>query len=175
MNITARACQLGASINTRTERHGDEDVPACDIPLAGLMLNEDEVIALVGNEECAHAFFREGAEGDVPALPELHPFYLAAKLEGAKVTIAIVPAGKTEAVELELPGCKLKGIALTPLAGGFTETACRVQYAGDDVPEVVGKLLRFLNAHVSVEITDAEAEDAADSGQQDLPINRVAK
>lgn len=31
--LTARACQIGTSINIRTEKNGEDDVPACDIPL----------------------------------------------------------------------------------------------------------------------------------------------
>src|SRR6185436_19846835 len=48
LKLGKRPCRLGGSINTRTEKHGDEDEPACDIPVEGLMLDRDEVDALLG-------------------------------------------------------------------------------------------------------------------------------
>ena len=33
LNLPARVARIGGAINTRTEKHGDEDVAALDIPV----------------------------------------------------------------------------------------------------------------------------------------------
>jgi hypothetical protein len=40
MNLTKRPAQIGPSINTRTEKHGEENVPGVDIQVSGLMLDK---------------------------------------------------------------------------------------------------------------------------------------
>lgn len=58
LTITPRPCQLGTSINTRTEMHGDESVPACDIPLVGITLDAEELGALLGDPTAHRALYR---------------------------------------------------------------------------------------------------------------------
>ena len=38
LSLTKRPAKIGPSINTRTQRHGDDDVPATDIPLSGILV-----------------------------------------------------------------------------------------------------------------------------------------
>jgi len=171
LNITARACQLGASINTRTEKHGAEDVPACDIPLAGLMLDADELRALAEDPYIDVALFTEKAGHWEPNLAQFHPLYLNRKLAQATVTITLSTTGKGKVLKLE--NCKLKDLALTPQSGGSTSLALKVQMAGDDMPKTVGLLCEHLLGHITVEITDAITEQKRAGGQQELPIHNA--
>ena len=34
LSLNKRPARIGPSINTPTEKHGEEDVPACDIPIS---------------------------------------------------------------------------------------------------------------------------------------------
>ena len=89
LNITMRPCQLGSSINTRVERHGDEDVPACDIPLDGIMLTEAELNLLLDDPHASRCLFTAVAGVHQPALPMIAALSLRSKLEGATVTLSL--------------------------------------------------------------------------------------
>lgn len=169
LRITPRACQLGASINTRTEKHGDEDVPACDIPLAGIMLDESELNALMGDPYAHRALFTDRKGHAEPSLPQIEALTLRDKLEGATVTIVLSTTGK--GTELVLGNAKLKGLTLQPQSGGATSLSLKVQVSGDEVAHTVGELVAHLNGHITCEISGATAEQTKTSQQQDLPIN----
>jgi hypothetical protein len=165
LNITSRACQLGASINTRPEK--DEDVPACDIPLAGIMLDETELNALVNDPYAHRALFTDRGGHQEPSLPQFEAHRLRDKLEGATVTLSTGGRGR----ELVIGDAKLKGLTLEPLSGGATSLSLKVQVSGDAVPGLVGMLLNHLNGHITVEIADAVAVEKKADKQLDLPVN----
>lgn len=167
LNITSRACQLGASINTRAEKHGDEDVPAADIPLAGIMLDEAELNALLNDPYAHRALFTDRGGHQEPSLPQFEAHTLRDKLEGDTVTLTAGTRNK----EIILGDAKLKGLTLEPLSGGATSLSLKIQVSGDAVPGVVGMLLNHLNGHLTVEIADAVAIEKKGDKQQDLPIN----
>jgi len=169
LNLSPRACQLGSSVNTRTERHGDEDVPACDIPLAGIMLDETELNALCREPYLSRALFNDKSGHKEPMLSMFEALPFRDKLEGATVTLVLSTTGA--GTELVLGNAKLKGLTLEPLSGGATSLSLKVQVSGDTVPKVVGELVAHLNGHITVEIADATAVEQKASGQRDLPIN----
>lgn len=171
LNITSRACQLGASINTRAEKHGDEDVPACDIPLAGIMLDETELNALLNDPYAYRALFTDRGGHQEPSLPQFEAHALREKLEGATVTLTV----GTRAKEIVLGDAKLKGLTLEPLSGGATSLSLKIQISGDAVPDVVGVLLNHLNGHLTVEIADAVAVEKKADKQMDLPVNQFGE
>jgi len=167
LSLSSRPCLIGASINTRTEKHGDEDVPAVDIPVAGIMLTAEELGALVGDAYAHKALFDTKGKRMDPALPYFESFQLKHKFEGAAVDFEL----GLHKQHVGLDGAKLAGIKLTPRAGGLTEMSCKVQcvlHAADDV----GQLIQHLNREAQIEVTDAaQVEEKASSKQQDLPIN----
>lgn len=167
LNITSRACQLGASINTRAEKHGDEDVPACDIPLAGIMLDERELNALLNDPYAHRALFTDRKGHQEPSLPMIEAISVREKLEGATVTFVL----GTAQAETVIGDAKLKGLTLEPLSGGSTSLSLKIQVSGDPVPALVAALLQHLNGFVTVEIADAVAVEKKADKQRDLPIN----
>lgn len=172
INLTSRPCQIGSSINTRTQRHGDEDVPACDVPLVGIMLTAEELGELLGDKHAHKAFFDTKGNRKDPMFPQLESFALKHKFENANVRIVV---NLLNAEEATLSGAKISKILLTPRAGGLTEMACTVQNTLEDSENVNG-LLEHLNRDAQVEIADAEIAKekpakAAKAAQQDLPIN----
>lgn len=167
--LTDRACQLGSSINLRIEKHGDDDVPACDIPLGGLMLNHAELGALLNDPKAYTMLFHTDRGHPEPAFPQIQNLVLRDKRVGANVTIRIQTSGPAKSIELK--DCKLKDLTLAPLSGGLTALAVKVQTSGDHVPMTIGVLAAHLNGHVSVEIGTGEAAKPI-AQQGELPINR---
>jgi hypothetical protein len=167
--ITKRPAQLGQSINTRTEKHGDDHVPACDIPLLGVMLTAEEVDKLVPFFTAAH--FDEGKGMKVPTFPQLEPARLVYKFEAAKVRIVLGVNGNGTAIELE--DCKLSKLRLHPMAGGLTELRLTVQTV---MPKHIERLLDRLSGEVSVEISDAQVAERNEKEKQgELPINNFGE
>lgn len=158
--------KLGSSVNTRTEKHGDDSVPACDIPIAGLMLEKHEVDELVGKHYWS-SIFNTGNRGkaDQPLFPNIASHKMVDKYEG---TVLIDLGPNVKAVELE--AVKISGITLTPHAGGLVEMSFKIQTA-EDIEKFVHKLVARLDTEIDLELTIGEKVEKAKSKQQDLPIN----
>lgn len=169
--ISSRACQLGSSINTRTEKHGDDDVPACDIPLAGIMLDERELNALLGDPYAHRALFTDKAGHKEPTLPQVEGFVLKAKIENVTVRIGHNLLDTSDKDSRTLTDCKLKGLTLEPMSGGATALSCKVQTSGDHVGSLVGALIAHLGQHVAIEFSEGAIAVDGDDTQLDLPVN----
>ena len=120
MNLTKRPCKLGSSLNTRTEKHGEDEVPACDIPIVGLMLDKAELDALVGEHFWNVLFNTPIGDGKLPApaWPQIANVKLKDKFAGS----AIIHLGDNVKA-VDLAGVTIKGISLDPLEGGLTEVS----------------------------------------------------
>jgi hypothetical protein len=169
MLITKRPCRIGSSINTRTEKHGDEDVPACDIPLEAIMIDANELNILLGDTGAHKALFRKGKNGSEtiqePAFRQLKSFVLKDKFEDANVLLTVGING----TEVELADVKLAKVTLAPQVGGLTELSLQVQ-ATPDV-EDIAEILQYLNGEEDVAIEFGKRAEKAASKQKDLPIN----
>lgn len=165
LTISKRPCQIGTSINTRRELHGDEPVPACDIPILGITLDANELNSLLEEPHAHGALFllRKGVTEE-PQFPQLEPFVLKDKIEGARVSLIV---GNSV---LKLTDCKLKGLTLQPMAGGLTLLSFKIQSSGDGMGGIVGDLVAQLDRTIEIEVTDGERV-SKDSRQAELPIN----
>lgn len=166
LTIENRPAMLGESLNTRTEKHGDEHVPAHDIQVEGIMLDETELNALLGAPGAHAAFFERGSKMPEPTFPRLKSFVLKDKFEGSTVTFAI----GLKQTEVRLEDCKVSKLTLTPMPGGLTQLDCQVQALSThvgDLPLLVSRLGR----DVTVEIELGEAKSDGKGKQQDLAIN----
>lgn len=164
IEITKRPAMLGASINTRCEKHGDEDVPACDIPLSGIMLSPEESNALV--PYFTRAFFDDQKGHKVPSFPQLDAVRFREKFEEATVTISVGVNGSGK--QLELEECTLAKLKLEPMSGGLTALSLVVQA---EMPDHIEELLQRLGGEVTIEIADAKVAEKKSSKQGELPIN----
>lgn len=163
LSLAKRPCKIGSSINTRTEKHGDEDVPACDIPLSGLMLSRDELDTLLGPG--AHeAFFRQVDGSFDVAFKQLKSLALRNKFEQATVELAVVYGGM-----LRLSGVRLARITLKPVYGGLTELSLQVQ-ATPDVEEFA-PLLESLNSEVEAAVHFGKLVEKSSDKQADLALS----
>ncbi len=161
LSLTKRAGKIGGSINTRTEKHGTDEVPGLDIPVGGLLINAEELALLT---DCVDAhdrlFAQDTTTGHVAAIPSIETYYLDHKFENATVRMT---GSSIEAATFG--NAKIKGIKLQPQTGGLTMVAFTLQVNpenGIDVP-------KLLNAKISIGIKSAELETEADD-EPELPL-----
>lgn len=160
-SLSKRPCTLG-TLNSRVENHGEEEVPAIDITVDGLMLDLEELGELLGGMDDAKALFRRGKLAE-PILPQLQPYHLAHRFEKSVATLYVGP--DNEAVKFV--NCKLRRITLDPKTGGLTVMSVQVQAT----PEAsqVATLFVHMNraAHCSLRFGKLEEKRKA---QPELPL-----
>jgi hypothetical protein len=162
MNLTKRPAQIGPSINTRTEKHGEEDVPGVDIPVSGLLLDKPELNALLQDPDAHDALYTDTRGKQLePRFQTITPIGLLEKFVGAKVTITSFD-GQTES--LILKPAKIGKIRLEPQVGGLTQMSCTVQGNPPDHAD----MLALLNAKCRVSILNASLDIKADDPELDL-------
>lgn len=162
LQITGRPARLGEHANLRSERHGDSDVMAVDLPLV-FALSEDELDALLG-EGVHDAWFVNGLDGK-PAEPRvkgIEGIRLSAKLEGVAVTLTLGLARQV----CSLPDCTLAKVTLTPSIGGLTE--CKVSVQAHPSPANLAAISAHLNSEAEVDLA-FEAPKEEDE-QEQLPL-----
>jgi len=168
LSISLRTAKLGPSINNRTEKHGDEDVPAADISVGALLLTAEELNALLDNPGAHERLF---VQTSATSLPE--PFFtrfaggftLADKFEGANVRIEY----GLEPNVIQLPDVKIAKVYLEPQTGGLTMVSLQIQ-ASHDWSESAPELVACMNREIKIEITDAAIAKKTDKRQAQLPL-----
>lgn len=167
ISLDSRPCTLGPSINLRTEKHGDDDVAACDIPLDGIMLQDAELNALLEDKHAHNALYeKRSGKPDRPLFPLIETLALSGKYEG-NVALIFGP----NQVDLELEGVTVSKIRLKRLEGGLTQMSCSIS-CSENTESFIGKLTGRMNGNLNVELDIGEPIEAkAKSAQADLPIN----
>jgi hypothetical protein len=161
-SLTKRPAETGGSINTRTEMHGKEKVPAHDIKIFGLLIAGPELIDLTG---CATAYDADYITDEsglvVPRYNCYAPRLLLHKFIGAAVQIW-TPGG-----DLKFSGASLKDITTQEKTGGNTEIAFKLQVTSErehlDVPGL-------LNQKIHIAIRSAELDAKPPENQPELPM-----
>jgi hypothetical protein len=168
ITISKRTCKIGPSINCRTEKNGDDDNPACDIPLVGLLLDKDDANKLVGPLFWESLFDNQG-RGKAPKIvhPNIGTRVLEGKFEG-EVAITLSPS-----TVIELEGIKLTSFHLEPLEGGLVSLSLKVQ-ASNSIEKFVHKLIARQNSEVEVRIVIGDKVERAKSKQDELPLQGAA-
>ena len=118
LSLTKRPATIGGSINTRTERHGEDKVPGLDIPLAGILINGAELASLIDCPTAYDALYL--ADEALGVVPRFNAFGDLAVLH--KFSNATVKLDKTT-----FSPAKLKSIRLAPQTGGLTEISFTLQ------------------------------------------------
>lgn len=161
LNLNKRSAEIGGSINTRTERHGEELVPGVDIPVTGLMLDKEELNILL-EDEFAHDCLFTDARGKQlePRFLNVAPIVVLGKFEEASVTISL--QGEDG---LLLKPAKISKIILEPQVGGLTLVSCTIQANPPDHFDVCS----YLNQKCRLAIRNAEREPKPNS-EPELPL-----
>lgn len=167
LELSSRPCII-ANVNLRTEKHGDEDKPAVDIKLSGIMLTKAELLRLTGDQQAWNLMFEQEKAGSViePVLQMFEPErYLKAKYEDCTSTIRF----GMQKTEHELDEHKIKGIALKPQVGGMTELTLTIQQALDDT-KIVAQLAEYQGQEAHVSITFGQISEN-EKRQKNLALN----
>lgn len=168
LTLGRRPAKIGTAIQSRRELHGETPVTALDIPLTDIMLDANELNAILREPHAHNVLFDESGVGmggriQQPVFKYINALSLSDKIEGANVTIV----HGVEAIELRLSAVKLAKIKLEPRVGGLTAMTCTVQCT-PDLDDGIAGLLGKLDSVIDVEI------DCGDFGkQQDLPLADV--
>lgn len=159
-------CQIGKSLNGRTEHHGkDNDVHACDITLRNLMLEPEEVDALLG-DGAAKALFVKDGKFDKPSefvARSKTPFELEAKFKDSRVVLFL----GMDQEEVELDRCALARIKYDPQPGGLTAFSVQVQATPEAA--AMANLFAHMNTDASCTIRFGKVEK--NDKQDELPMN----
>lgn len=164
LTLRKRLCKIGTNINVRTETHGDQPVPACDIPLKGVMLSKAELNTLLGDEHAHDALYL-----DVDGTPEplfakhFKPFALLDRFEGASVKLALADNDD----ELELEDVKLANLRLEPQVGGLTALSLQIQ--ATPTSEAMADVIAFVDTQVHAAIAFGKRSEK-DKRQKELPM-----
>lgn len=160
LTLSKRAGQIGPSINTRTEKHGEEDVPGLDIPISGIFLDADELGVILQDSDAHKSLFTgTRSAAPEPRFNSLKPLQLDGKLTEAKVLIQVGDH------QILLKPAKVKSITLEPQVGGMTAMSCTIQ--GN--PSANTDILELLNAKCRIAITGASMEEK-DDNEPELPL-----
>lgn len=161
LELSRRPAKLGPSINTRCERHGDEDVTAFDVPIHSVLISGEELNALLGDPTANERLYAQGTDPLEPAFLQFDALVLKDKIEGARVALA----GSNGGGDIVLNDCKLKSVTLELQVGGLTKLSCKAQCL-PNLDHSINALFELMNHEIAVEIT-AEQHGA----QQALPLS----
>lgn len=168
-NLTKRDAEIGV-FNNRVEMHGDEEVPAIDLPVT-VGLNLDEMRALVPSSEDAtivDVIFNENGE---VVIPVVNPMTIHRKPEDLQVTLYDSPT--TPKNTLVFNEVKVKSMKLEFRSGFVGQLSMKLQLVckPKDLPRIVAcqKHTRSIEVKdVSQEQLDAFNSRATDQAQNNL-------
>lgn len=164
--LTQRPAQIGPSINVRTEKHGEENVPAVDIPVTDIFLDKDEFNGLMQDEDAHDAFFTEDRGKQLePRFQGIAAISLSDKFTGARVTIK---RNGPDAENVVLKPAKISKVKLEPQVGGLTLVSFTVQGNPSDHTDV----LSLLNSKCRIQVIGASLEEKAPDSPE-LPMDHV--
>lgn len=160
LSLTSRPAKIGKSVNTRTEMHGKEEVPGQDIPLSGMLLSIEEVMAVTDEETAGQGLFKMEGDQYIPRFMNFGPIPLNHKFENATVKISGGVPNTT------YKNGKIKGIHINAVGGGMTEMFCTLQVNPQNGDPSAQDLI---NAKIKISIkAELEEEEEPDP---ELPLD----
>jgi hypothetical protein len=166
LELDKRPCKIGTSINTRRELHGEDPVPAMDIPLANILLTKAELNELLDDRHAWDMLYldHKGKPAEPMFGKVFKPFALLAKYSG---DVAIYVGLKPEMIELA--DVKLTKLKLEPQTGGLTALSLTVQATPD--MHAAARLFEHLDCPVDVLIEFADPDEDSDEEQPELNLD----
>ncbi|MGH7683918.1 MAG: hypothetical protein ACREMT_06215 [Vulcanimicrobiaceae bacterium] len=148
-----RPCTMGVGYNGRSQKHGEERVPAGDFSISGIMLERDELASIFADPGVITAWFTQGGVGSIVPLPWLRRAgeqTCAMKFNNCTLTLYLGMDGDES---LKLTDCNFTKLSFTPQQeGGMTAMTLQVQatrpgglnadaiqdFAGEDIHAAFG-------------------------------------
>lgn len=168
LKLETRPAMLGPSLNTRTEKHGEEDVPAHDITVTGIMLTAEELNSLLAPADAHAALFDTSQPMAHPRLRNLKPLALTDKFEDAQITFLLGMNRK----KVALANVTVKKLRLEPQDGGLTMLTVQVQAKSEQIGKDLPLLISRLNQSIDIEVDAGEPidDDESDESQAQLQM-----
>lgn len=160
----ARPCKLGGHINVRTEKHGEENVPACDVTLAGVLLEQDELDTLLGDGTHKALFITKRDELSEPRFKDFKPFALKHKFEKSRVAIEIDGVDD----ELVFDDIKISRVRVAPQVGGLTAVDVSVQCTPSS--DIIALLYDHMDVEVRAKIRFGRVSEKTNDKQDELAL-----
>ena len=166
LNLPKRPADIGGSINTRTEMHGKDKVPAHDIMIATTIVGPEETGALTGTDDAYDRLYREENGLIVPAFPYFAPQRFAVKFQGAKVRVWLQSGD-----EVDFEDASLKDVTLFLATGGNSGLVYKLQVTDADRQHL--DIAGLLNSKVHIQVKSAEL--IAKEMNPELPLDHGNK
>lgn len=163
--IHRATCQFG-KISNNLETHGDEDVPAWTIPIAGILLDAHQLEELLHDCHASEAFFKRSADGQLEPRPWLtyaEPIALTEVYDGLATSIQY----GDELIDFDK--CRLKDLTLGRFFPGMAQLDCKLQlYPGLDHANIALQYMQ--NKPIVLTIESAKVAAKKKLKQQELPL-----
>lgn len=165
LRIERRTATFGGGMSTRTEKHGDEDVIACDLSVAMRLPGGRALANLLIGETAEHLLWTDNGGGVLDVrFSTIGPIALAEKIESVKVDIW--PRGLKDG-KVTFADANLARVKLKPLPGGVLELTFQLQARPEE--DEFDQLADCLNRDVEVELFCKEFRS-----QAKLPLDTKA-
>lgn len=161
LNLTKRPAKIGKSVNTRTEMHGEEEVPGQDIPVTGIVLAVEELCALTDEPTAGEGLFKMEGDQYVPRFIAIDWFPIEHTFTGATIKIS----GGVPATTYK--NSKIKNIWAKALGGAMTEIRGTLQVNPEDGDPSAQSLI---NKKISLTILKAAIE-TPEATDPELPLD----
>lgn len=148
LKLERRACVLGSSINTRTQKHGEEDVAAMDIRVNRFVLTPEELDEVLLSKN-AHKMLYVSKKGR-PDEPRFEPLAAMMFREKVKDVSVVMYVGRST---IKMPRTNFASLNLVLNPGGLTWWSFQIQWVPEVLDANVELLLGKMNQGVELAIT----------------------
>jgi hypothetical protein len=161
LKLRSKTCHIGTSINTRTQRRGEEREPYLDIPIT-ISITAKELNAIMGEQHTADAWFEtKDGKHDEPLLKNLAPYRFEGKFENS---LSVLTLGVNNE-KIDCGNCTLNKLVFEPQSDGRTALKLKIQTAA--TTETI-KLILWLDHDADVQLQFGEM--VGDEAQEELDL-----
>jgi len=159
--LRSKPCHIATSINTRTQRKGEEREPYMDIAIT-ISVTAKEVCSITGEPHTADAWFQtKDGKFDEPLFKTLAPYRFTSKFENS---LAILTVGVSEK-KIDCGNCTLNKLVFEPQSDGRAALKLKIQCA---ITNERTPLFLWLDHDADVQLQFGEM--IGDDAQEELPL-----
>lgn len=164
--LRSKACHISSSINTRTQRKGEEREPYMDIAIT-FSVTTKEACAITGEPHTADAWFEtKDGKFDKPLFKNFAPYRFTSKFENS---LAVITVGVNE-LKIDCGNCTLNKLVFEPLPDARTALKLKIQCA---ITSERTPLFLWLDHDADVQLQFGEM--VGDEVQEELPLEVAAE
>lgn len=164
--LDSRPCKLGVYLNTPTQRHGDDRVPAKVLGIKNILLEKAELNALLDDKHAWDALYVE--RKGKPAMPifadKLGPLLVLGKFKNSSITLTF----GLKPYEIAFAEATCKTLKLERTEGGLTALSLTLVCLKSNIAGELARLDEHLDgsADILLKLGDPEDDDAGDEDDE---------